>query len=247
MKKNTTIKKSSLCKKIPLFPILHNTRLVLLQPQILLGISCFQHEACQDRAINPKGSALLSSVLHISTPGNRPMMCSLSSQVRFTPLVVPLSVLCILCIFNYLFSSQIVFGTERSDGEGVHLYSSPKVFFLSELYHPSSLHFPDAVSHRAVLGFLTAGWYCIRLCSSCLLPLASCTLTNFCFLVKAYQKAIAIPCPCDLNVWLLFFPQLKCSPHALLTSPIPACALNTQAFNSTFSTNLYASQPIYLV
>lgn len=138
---------------------------------------------------------MLSSVFLISTLGNRSMLCSLSSQMHFTPLVVPLSLLCILCIFDYLFSSQIVFGTERSDGEGVHLYCSPKVFILPELYHPSSLHFPDAVSHRAVLGFLTAGCYCIGFCYSCLLPLPTCTLTNFCFLVKAYLKAVAIPCP----------------------------------------------------
>lgn len=189
-----------------MFPIIHNTRLVLLQSWILLGIFWFQYEAYQDTAINPKGSALLSLVLHISTTGNRPMMCSLHSQVHFTPLVVPVSLLCILCIFDYLCLSQIVFGTEKSDGEGVHLYTSPEVFILPEFYHPSSLHFPDAVSHRVVLGFLTAGCYCIGFCYSCLLPLPDYTLTNFCFLVKAHLKAIAIPCPCDLNVWPLFFP-----------------------------------------
>lgn len=155
------------------------------------------------------------------------MLCSLSSQMHFTPLVVPLSLLCILCIFDYLSSSLIVFGTERSDGEGVHLYSSPKVFILPELYHPSSLHFPDAASHRAMLGFLTAGCYCIRFRYSCLLPLPNSTLTNFCFLVKAYLKAIAIPCPCDLNVWPLFLPQLKCSPRALPASPPRLCTKPT--------------------
>lgn len=169
------------------------------------------------------------------------MVCSLSSQMHFTPLVVPLSLLCILCIFDYLFSSQIVFGTERSDGEGVHLYSSPKVFILPGLYDPSSLYFPDAVSHKAVPGFLTAGCYCIGFCYSWLLPSPNYTLTHFCFLVKAYLKAIAIPRPCDLNVWPLFFPSLKCSPHALPASPLPACALNPEAFNTTFFTNLYAS------
>lgn len=167
------------------------------------------------------------------------MLCSLSSQMHFTPRVVPLSLLCILCIFDYLFSSQIVFGTERTDGEGVHLYCSPKIFTLPEFYHPSSLHFPDAVSHRDVLGFLTAG--CVGFCYSYLLPLPNYTLTNSCFLVKAYLKAIAVPCPCDLNVWPLFFPELKCSPRALPASPLPACALNPQAFMATFSTKLCAS------
>lgn len=116
---------------------------------------------------------------------------------HFTTLIGPLSLLCILGFFDYLSSLQRVFGDERSDEEGIYLYSSPKVFILPELYPSSSLHFSKVTSLRSVLGFLAAGCYCIGFCCSCF---CSITLTNFCFLVKACLKAIATPCPCDLNV-----------------------------------------------
>lgn len=151
-----------------MLPTLLNTRLVLLLSQILLGILCFQHEARQDRAMNPKSSALLSSVFLISTPGNTPMLGSLF----FPDVYYNTSSTSEPLVYSLLFwLALLITETERSDEEGFHLYSSPTILILPELYQPSSLHFPDGASPRAMLGFLPAGYYCIGFCYSCLYPI----------------------------------------------------------------------------
>lgn len=174
--------------KNAVLPTILNTRLVLLLSQILLGISCFQYEACQDRAMNPKGSALLSSVFLISTPRNTPMLCSLFSQMHITILIVPLSLLCILLFWLALLITE----TARSDEEGFHLYSSPNILILPGLYQPSSLHFPDGASPRVMLGLLPVGYYCIGFCYSCLYPIIL-WQTSASWL-RLLWKPLAIPC-----------------------------------------------------
>lgn len=200
-----------------MLPTILNIRLVLLLSQILLGISCFQYEVCQDRAINPMGSALLSSVLLIFTPGNAPMLCSLSSQMHFTTLVLPLSLLCILCFFWLaLFITESVWYWKEWWRGSLSLFFTQGIHPAWALpsFLPSLPWCSQSQGHAGISGsWLLLYWILL------FLPLPSYTLTNFCFLVKAYVKAIAIPCPCDLNVWPLFFPQLKCS-HTH-TPPIP--------------------------
>lgn len=143
------------------FPPSSKTRLILLLSQILLGISCFQYETCQDGAINPKGSALLSSVLLISPPGNIPMLCLLSSQMHFTALVVPLSLLCILVLFliscPHHSECLVLKGVMKRKSISIPLprYSSCLSFT------PLPLHISNATSLRSMLGFLAADWYCI--------------------------------------------------------------------------------------
>lgn len=166
------------------------------------------------------------------------MLCLLSSQIHFTALVVPLSLLCILCFFFFFLINsphhQVCWAlkgvTKREPTSIPHPgYSSCPGFTTLP---------PCACMMPPIPGPCWEFWNLVDIALVLLfLPFPGYTLRNFYFLVQAYLKPIAIPS--SVISMCGHFSFLSSSADTLAHHPA-SCALKPQAFNSTFSTNLYA-------